>query len=209
MRINKKPMKPLDIFVVSKNSILPNYIYLFLKEFSIDLEFRLAIDLNKKVDLVIVDTGTVSPDELSEYSGHYPILLFTKNISPFLISYTNQYEINGVLSLDMEQEGIVKTLDESIKGEIYFNEEMISILFSPKMNELSEKVSSITTRELDIVKLMLQDMTNEEIANHLKLSVRTVNAHKGNIMRKIGAKTTSGMIKMILDYSPYLSQNRI
>lgn len=197
-------MKPLDIFVASKNSILPNYIYLFLKEFSIDLTFRLAIGLDRKVDIVIIDTDTISPDESSQYIGDYPILLFARRISPFLIGYTNKFEINGVLSLDMEQEGIAKTLNESVNGEIYFNEEMISILFSPKMNELSEKVRSITARELDIVKFMLLDMTNEEIATKLKLSVRTVNAHKGNIMRKIGAKTTSGMIKMILDYSPYL-----
>lgn len=197
-------MKPLEIFVVSKNSILPNYIYLLLKEFSINLEFRLAIEIGAKVDLVIIDTDTISPAESVDYIGDYPILLFARHINPYLISYTNKYEINGILSLDMEQEGIAKTLNESINGEIYFNEEMISILFSPKMNELSEKVRSITSRELDIVKLMLKDMTNEEIATDLKLSVRTVNAHKGNIMRKIGAKTTSGMIKMILDYSPYL-----
>lgn len=197
-------MKPLDIFVASKNSILPNYIFLFLKEFSINLEFRLANEIGEKVDILIIDTDSISPGESMEYTGKCPILLFTRRINPFLISYTDKYEINGVLSLDMEQEGIIKTLEEADKGEIYFNEEMISILFSPKMNELSAKVSSITARELDIVKLMLKDLTNEEIAAHLKLSVRTVNAHKGNIMRKMGTKTTSGMIKTILDYSPYL-----
>jgi len=195
-------MKPLDIFVASKNSILPNYIYLILKEFSINLDFKLAIEISKKLDLVIIDTDTISPDESVKYIGNHPTLLFARNINPFLISYTNKYEINGVISLDMEQEGIIKTLNEAIKGEIYFNEEMISILFSPKMNELSGKVRSITSREMDIVLLMLKDLTNEEIASQLGLSVRTVNAHKGNIMRKIGAKTTSGMIKIILDYSP-------
>jgi len=197
-------MKPLDIFVASKNSILPNYIYLFLKEFSINLEFRLVNEMGKKVDILIIDTDTISPGESEHFTRDCPILLFTRRINPFLISYTNTYEVNGILSLDMEQDGIARTLDEATKGEIYFNEEMISILFSPKMNELSEKVRSITARELDIVKFMLKDMTNEEIAVHLKLSVRTVNAHKGNIMRKIGAKTTSGMIKTILDYSPDL-----
>ena len=175
-----------------------------MKEFSINLEFRLANEVGDKTDILIIDTDSISPDGSVDLVGQCPILLFTRRINPFLISYTNRFEINGVLSLDMEQEGIVKTLEEAIKGEIYFNEEMISILFSPKMNELSTKVSSITARELDIVKLMLRDLTNEEIAVHLNLSVRTVNAHKGNIMRKMGAKTTSGMIKMILDYSPYL-----
>ena len=68
---------------------------------------------------------------------------------------------------------------------------------------MAEKVASLTDRENEILKMMLKDMTNEEIAKLLNLSVRTVNAHKGNIMRKVEAKTTSGLIKTIMDYSPY------
>lgn len=195
-------MKPLDIYVASKNSILPNYVFLFLKEFAMNLDFKLAIEVTKNTDLVIIDTDTISPKETGSLIGDHPIVLCSRHIRPYLINYTSLYEINGVISLAMEEEDITKTINEAMAGEIYFNEEMISILFSPKMNELSQKVLSITAREMDIVKLMLKDRTNEEIASELKLSVRTVNAHKGNIMRKIGAKTTSGMIKIILDYSP-------
>lgn len=196
-------MKTLDIFVASKNSILPNYLFLFLKEFVPDRNFRLAVRSDKNIDLMIIDTETVSPAMTADYISEWPVLLFSRHIRPFLISYTSQYDINGILSLEMEPEALLKTLDESMKGEIYYDEEMISILFSPQMNELARKVGSITSREIDIVKLMLKDMTNEEIATHLRLSVRTVNAHKGNIMRKIGAKTTSGMVKIVMDYSPY------
>ncbi|MEQ9402943.1 MAG: response regulator transcription factor [Cyclobacteriaceae bacterium] len=197
----------LDIFVASKNSILPNYLFLFLKEFAVNQKIRLAVELNKGVDMVIIDTETTSPEESEKFMGDYPVLLFARHIRPFLISYTSKFDINGVISLDMEPEAILKTMEQSILGEIYYDEEMISILFSPKMNELANKVGSITAREIDIVQLMLKDRTNEEIAEQLKLSVRTVNAHKGNIMRKIGAKTTSGMVKIILDYSPYFDSN--
>jgi DNA-binding NarL/FixJ family response regulator len=195
-------MTPLNIFVASKSSILQNYIYLFIKEFSYNLDFKLAIEISKKTDLVIIDTDSISANESAKFMGEFPVILFARNIRPYLINYTSKYEINGVISFNMEQEGIAKTFDEALKGEIYFNEEMISILFSPQMNDLSTKVLSITPRELDIIKLMLYDQTNEEIANNLGLSVSTVNAHKGNIMRKIGAKTTAGMIKIILDYTP-------
>ena len=78
----------------------------------------------------------------------------------------------------------------------------ISLLFSNKVNELAERIASLTDRENEIIVMMMKDLTNEEIASNLKLSVRTVNAHKGNIIRKIGAKTTSGLIKIIVDYSP-------
>lgn len=200
-------MRTLDIFVASTNSILPNYLFLFLKEFSIDMDFRLAIEMNSKVDLTIIDTETISPEACQEFIGDFPTLLFARHVRPFLISYTSRFDINGIVSLDMEPEALIRTMEEAVKNEIYYDEEMISILFSSRMNELAKKVGSITPREMDIVKLMLNDHTNEEIATLLVLSVRTVNAHKGNIMRKIGANTTSGMVKIILDYSPYFDSN--
>ena len=104
----------------------------------------------------------------------------------------------------MEPEGVTKTLDAVSAGDIYYNEEMISLLFSQKMNDLSEKVASITSRETDIIQLMMNDMSNEEIATQLGLSIRTVNAHKGNIMRKLGTQTTAGMIKIMMDYAPHI-----
>lgn len=200
-------MKKLDIFVASKNSILPNYIFLFVKEFVVDKNVRLAIDFNDEIDIIIIDTETISPNETESFIHGKPTLLFARHIKPFLISYTSKYDINGVLSLEMEPDALIKTITNAPSGEIYYDEEMISILFSPKMNELAKKVDAITSREMDIIQLMLKDFTNENIAAELNLSVRTVNAHKGNIMRKIGAKTTSGMIKIVIDYSPYLVVN--
>ncbi len=192
----------LNLFIASKHSVLPNYIFLFLKGFTQDQRFRLLTELNKNIDLLIIDIETISPQEAKKYVGNYPTLLFTRKIIPFVVRYTSLLDINGIISLDMEPEDISKTLEESLKGEIFYHNEMISILFSPQINELAEKVAAITNREIDIVKLMLKDKTNEEIASELGLSIRTVNAHKGNIMRKIGSKTTSGMVKAIMDYFP-------
>ena len=79
-----------------------------------------------------------------------------------------------------------------------------TILRDIAINQQSELVASLTERENEILVMMMEDHTNEDIANHLKVSVRTINAHKGNIMRKVGAKTTSGLIKTVLDYSAIL-----
>ena len=76
------------------------------------------------------------------------------------------------------------------------------MLFSNKTNDLANRIDSLTERENEILSLMMKDQTNEVIAENLALSVRTVNAHKGNIMRKIGSKTTSGLIQTLLQYSP-------
>jgi len=102
----------------------------------------------------------------------------------------------------MEPENLLKTVEAAFENDIYYDETMISMLFSNTVNQMAVKVASLTSRENEILKCMMKDLTNEEISVEFDLSVRTVNAHKGNIMRKVGAKTTAGLIQIMLDYSP-------
>ena len=189
-----------ELFIVSKNTSLSNYLYLILDEIYPNT-LSLALDYSDSLDLIIVDSETISPDEMQKYASETPAILFSFELRPALIQYTSKFDINGIISLTMEASDILKTLQVALAKDIYYNEMMIGILFSNKSNEISEKISSLTDRENEILLLMMKDMTNEEIAEELDLSVRTVNAHKGNIMRKIGSKTTSGLIQTLLDYS--------
>jgi DNA-binding NarL/FixJ family response regulator len=189
-----------EIFIVSKNTSLANYLFLLLDEIYPN-NLSMAPEFKDKLDMVIVDTETISPEEMRVYKAEVPVVLFTYDIRPLLIQYTSLYDINGIIALTMEASEILKTLQVAMNNDIYYNETMIGILFSNKSNDMAEKVKSLTERENEILVLMMQDLTNEEIANKLDLSVRTVNAHKGNIMRKIDSKTTSGLIQILLDYS--------
>ncbi|MEP5106633.1 helix-turn-helix transcriptional regulator [Ekhidna sp.] len=154
------------------------------------------------MDLIIIDSETITPNELNAYDVDVPIVLFAFKLRPVLIQYTSRFDINGVITLSMEAEEIMKTIQIALEKDIFYNEAMISMIFSNKTNDSAERVNSVTERESEILVLMMKDQTNEEIAENLNLSVRTVNAHKGNIMRKVGCKTTSGLIQILLDYSP-------
>lgn len=189
-----------EIFIVSKNASLSNYLYLILNEICPNT-FSLANEYASSVDLIVVDSENITPAEMSKYDNEIPTILFCFELRPALIQYTSQYDINGIISLSMEAADILKTLQVALEKDIYYNEMMIGMLFSNKANKIAEKIRSLTERENEILVLMMKDLTNEEIAKNLNLSVRTVNAHKGNIMRKIGSKTTSGLIQTLLDYS--------
>ncbi len=190
-----------EIFIISKNTSLPNYLFSLLEEIYPG-KLTLALDFATDLDLLVIDSETISPREMEKYMVEIPTILYTNKILPLLIQYTSKYDLNGIISMNMEASDILKTITTALKQDIYYNEMMISLLFSTKSNMLAEKVSSITEREQEILIMMMKDMTNEEIADKLNLSVRTVNAHKGNIMRKIGSKTTSGLIHTLFQYSP-------
>jgi DNA-binding NarL/FixJ family response regulator len=53
----------------------------------------------------------------------------------------------------------------------------------------------LTAREKEIIKLLTDGCTNKEIAKRLKISVRTVETHRKNIMSKLNLKTLAGLIK--------------
>jgi DNA-binding NarL/FixJ family response regulator len=52
----------------------------------------------------------------------------------------------------------------------------------------------ITSREIEIIKLITQGNSNKEIADQLFLSLHTVNTHRKNIMNKLGINNTAGLV---------------
>lgn len=65
-------------------------------------------------------------------------------------------------------------------------------------NDANGEVSRLSTRQLEILKLMGESLSNQEIADHLFISVRTVETHKNHIMQKLNLKNTVDMIKFAI-----------
>mgnify|MGYP005820438797 CR=1 FL=1 len=66
-----------------------------------------------------------------------------------------------------------------------------------KSDGSSEKteINHLSTRQVEILKLMGESLSNQEIAERLFISVRTVETHKNHIMQKLNLKSTVDMIK--------------
>ena len=54
----------------------------------------------------------------------------------------------------------------------------------------------LTDREKEILKLVLEEFSSEAIATQLNLSIRTVETHRKNILRKTGCKSLIGLFKL-------------
>ena len=59
----------------------------------------------------------------------------------------------------------------------------------------------LTKRELEILNLITQAMSNKEIAKELYISDQTVSVHRKNIMRKLGVSNTAGLLKVAYEES--------
>jgi DNA-binding CsgD family transcriptional regulator len=61
----------------------------------------------------------------------------------------------------------------------------------------------LTKREKQIVKLIAKGLISEEIAKELKISQRTVDAHRSNAMKKTGAKNSAHLVAMWYEYQVF------
>jgi DNA-binding CsgD family transcriptional regulator len=53
----------------------------------------------------------------------------------------------------------------------------------------------VTKREGEILRLLSKDLTAQELADQLCISLQTVKSHRKNLLRKMGVRTTAGLVR--------------
>jgi two-component system response regulator DegU len=78
---------------------------------------------------------------------------------------------------------------------------LTDLLFKKSRDQLAKNFakSSISPREREIVKLIVEGNTSRQISEKLFISQRTVHRHRANIMHKLGLKRTIDMVKYAID----------
>ena len=74
--------------------------------------------------------------------------------------------------------------------------------------ETMDDVPKMTGREMEVVKLCCDGLTSKEIAGKLNVSVRTVDAHKGNIFKKLKISSTVELIRYAVKAGLYTADNQ-
>lgn len=70
----------------------------------------------------------------------------------------------------------------------------------PEGAKLSQVFSALTPRELEVLKLVAEGHTNQEIADLLVLSIKTVQAHRANVMDKLGLHDITHLVRFAIHY---------
>jgi two-component system response regulator NreC len=64
---------------------------------------------------------------------------------------------------------------------------------------MDDVLRQLSRRERQVFKLLILGHSNGEIAEHLELSVRTIETHRANMQRKLGLVTRSALVELALD----------
>lgn len=112
----------------------------------------------------------------------------------------------GYVTKNSSKDEMYKAINEVMDGRTYICSEIKDRITQNILmeDEESGRLNSLTDRELDIIKLLKEGCTTEEIAEKLSLSPRTVDTHRARILKKLKLKNSLSLIKLIHERLPYL-----
>ncbi|UJH66117.1 response regulator [Allomuricauda sp. SCSIO 65647] len=115
---------------------------------------------------------------------------------------------NGAMGYVLKNAGkdeLVEAIETVYKGKMYLddisNEIVINTLSnSNSKSEYDSLFPKLSRREKEVLKLILDEYTTQEIADKLFIGFGTVETHRRNMLIKTGTRNTAGLVRVALEY---------
>lgn len=157
-----------------------------------------ALDFLAKndVDLVILDhkmpilTGMETLKEIKARNFNTKTILFTVSDSGVDVQEALKLGVDGYLLKDIEPELIITDIRKILRGELVISPSLAPILAqilrTPSIEDIS---SNLTSRELQVIQMISEGLSNKMIAHKLSITESTVKVHVKHILNKTGLRT--------------------
>lgn len=114
--------------------------------------------------------------------------------------------VMGYLLKNCSEDDLMIAINKVYNGNTYYAPEVTNIILNsirkvnPRRQSKVVNEMPLTVREKEVLYLILKEKTNQEIAEKLFISVRTVDAHKRNLLDKTGSRNVAGLVIFALDH---------
>jgi DNA-binding NarL/FixJ family response regulator len=157
-------------------------------------------------DMVILDIsmpslrGLEATREIKMISPEVKVLILTMHRDKEYVYYAISAGAEGYLLKEDADTELFAAIEKIRSGDYYISpllsgELTHELILTHHKGQLTSPSESLTVREREVLKLIAEGITNKEIADLLFISVRTVEHHRANIMRKLNIKQTANLVK--------------
>ncbi|MGV3585553.1 MAG: response regulator [Adhaeribacter sp.] len=133
---------------------------------------------------------------LKQYPG-IKIIAFSSFDDTHYVKQVLRNGATGYVLKNADQTTLLEAITAVNNGQEYIHEPIRNILIQESITGQRRSMFEvpITKREKEILKLIAEENSNQEIADKLFLSLRTVETHRFNLTQKLGAKNTAALVK--------------
>ena len=222
-------MSPVKVVLADDHEIVRNGIKTLLEsegEIEVLGEASNGIEAIEKVlelkpEILILDirmplmNGIEATAKLREVSPNTKVLILSMHDDEEYIIKSAESGASGYLLKDTNKQEFIKAIATIKNGHKYFSGDISNILVNNYLNIKEGKTSTsnsnstdatdygITKREKQILQLIYKGVSNKDIAEQLGKSVRTIETHRFNIMKKLGVGNITELLRKV-DIKPEL-----
>ena len=192
-----------QMFLDGLTSILSSFDQIEVVGSFYDARKALSLIPELSPDLVVTDlsmpdiSGLEFTILLKETYPEIKILVLSMHKDKETVSDIAHSEAEGYILKNSNKSELIKAILKIADGGTYYSNEIISFILNrhPKKKSDSGSKQSLSEREKEVLSLIAQELTNDEIADKLFISKRTVETHRKNMMTKTKVRSVVGLLK--------------
>jgi len=206
-------MKKVSIMIVDDHTLIrETWSFLLGKNENFDVvaecgEGERAIELarDKRPDVVLLDinmapmSGFEVLKMIRKYSPGSKIIGVSMHSQPAYAKKMLRLGAKGYVTKNSPRQEMLEAISEVSNNQVYICQEVKNILSEQMLNgdQANPDINNLSDREMQIVRALKEGLSSKEIASELNISLKTVEVHRHNILKKLKLKNTVSLINFI------------
>ena len=181
------------------------------KEIEILQSFNTIADtmegLGAQIKVLLLDinlpdgNGIIACKDLLKKFPNLKIIALTNFEDSAFVKQIMKNGASGYLLKNTDKAELIAAIKTVLNGDSYLPQSIQNILLNESIGKGNGGyfIPKLTSREKEILSLIIKEFTTEEIANAIFVSVKTVEAHRSNLIQKLGVKNTAGLVRVAFE----------
>jgi len=209
----------IHVFIVDDHKMVIDGMQLLLKDetdinvvgTALNGEESIAAIPKQQVDVVLLDinmpgiNGIETCKQLLKDNPDLKIVAISMHKESSLIKLMLNNGAKGYVLKNAGQDEVIDAIKTVHQDKMYLDDTVNEIVLNSVLKNGSEKITSpfptLSRREKDVLRLILDECTTQEIADKLFISFGTVETHRRNMLIKTGVRNTAGLVRTAIEYS--------
>lgn len=204
----------IDIAITDDHSIVIEGIRTMLKpskDLNVLQSFHTIADalsqLDASVKVLLLDinlpdgNGVTACKEILKKFPSLKIIALTNLEDTVFVKQIIKNGASGYLLKNTDRNEIASAIATVLAGDRYLPTKIREQLLNESLGKVESQyfVPKLTSREKEVLQLIVDECTTDEIAEKLFLSVKTVESHRSNLIQKLGVKNSAGLVRVAFE----------